>query len=70
MNLPPQQSKCLSYLSMGMTYKEIGEEMTLSPRTVEYYVNILKKKTGAKKRSALMYFFFSSTFKEKFLNHS
>jgi DNA-binding CsgD family transcriptional regulator len=58
--LPHQQNKCLEYLSRGMTHKEIGKEMVLSPRTIEYYMNIIKKKTGFKTRSELVQWFFDT----------
>ena len=58
--LPNQQNKCLGYLSRGMTHREIGKEMFLSPRTIEYYLNIVKKKTGSKTRSELVQWFFNT----------
>ena len=55
--LPTQQYKCLYHLTQGMSYKEIGREMNLSPRTVEYYMGIIREKTGNKSRRALVQFF-------------
>ena len=55
--LSKQQQKCLYFLSCGMTYKEIAQEMNLSPRTVESYMVTVKKKTGLTCRSKLVSFF-------------
>lgn len=57
MVLSYQQNKCLGYLTQGMTYQEIGDAMHLSPRTVEYYINIIRNKTGLTKRSRLVQWF-------------
>jgi DNA-binding CsgD family transcriptional regulator len=50
-----QQMKCGELLLKGLTTKEIGAQLRLSPRTVEYYIALLKKKTGARNRSHLMH---------------
>jgi DNA-binding CsgD family transcriptional regulator len=55
--LSEQQVKCLCHLTKGMTCKEIGSVMGLSPRTVEFYIDIIKRKTGNKKRSSLIGWF-------------
>lgn len=69
MILPPQQLRCLAYLSYGMTYKEIGIAMGLSPRTVEYYVRLIKKKRNEEKRSALTQWFLEAFFKAEKINN-
>lgn len=46
MGLSPQQKRCLDYLLKGMTYKETAREMDLSPRTIEHYIENIKKKLG------------------------
>ena len=52
-----QQERCLSYLVQGLTAKEIGIQMGLSRRTIEYYLAIIKEKTGIRKKSQLINFY-------------
>jgi DNA-binding CsgD family transcriptional regulator len=56
-NLSAQERRCLHFLRLGMSYKEIASEMVLSPRTVETYVGNVRKKTHLKKRSELVQFY-------------
>lgn len=63
--LSKQQYKCLYFLSQGMTYKEIALEMKLSPRTIEYYIEIIRKKTNRSSRRTLISFFWEQRFPEK-----
>lgn len=58
MTLPSQQIRCLYYLSRGMTYKEIDRAMDLSPRTIEYYIKLIREKTGIQTRCGLVQFFY------------
>lgn len=57
MAISNQQQRCIFYLSQGMTSKEIGTMMRLSPRTVEYYISIVREKTGLKRKSELVKWF-------------
>ena len=56
--LPAQQLRCLGLFVHGFTYKEIGREMNISPRTAEYYMGIVRKKVGLKYRSEFYKFFY------------
>lgn len=49
-----QEIKCLRLLITGKTIKLIGQHMSLSPRTVEYYLNNIKKKLNVKTKSELI----------------
>lgn len=49
-----QEFKCLAWLSRGKSVKEIGCLMTLSPRTVESYIDNIKHKVNANSRSHLI----------------
>ena len=42
--IPFQKKRCLELLSQGLCIKEISEKMSLSPRTVESYLHILRRK--------------------------
>ena len=42
--LSKRQVECLYYLVRGMTLKQIGKTLKLSPRTVEWYLEIVKNK--------------------------
>lgn len=52
--LPAQQTRCLHYLTKGLTAKQIAKEMRLSVRTIEYYISILKKKFGCHNSTELI----------------
>lgn len=56
-NLSVRQTECLFYLSQGRTYKEIAREMNISPRTVEYYIEIIRDKTGCARKYELVSYF-------------
>ena len=45
-SLSNRELQCLKFLAHGMRTKEIGQILTLSPRTVEGYTNNIKEKTG------------------------
>lgn len=49
-----QEIKCLQLLLSGKTIKLIGLHMSLSPRTVEYYLNNIKRKLQVKTKSELI----------------
>ncbi len=50
-NLTHRETECLFLLIRGKTAKEIGNFLTISPRTVEVYVENIKKKMCANSRS-------------------
>lgn len=58
--LSPKQKICLKHLLQGKTYKEIGEKMHLSHRTIEQYVENLKNIFGCQNKSELISFFNSN----------
>jgi DNA-binding CsgD family transcriptional regulator len=41
-----REIECASWVAQGLTNREIGSHMQLSPRTVEGYIENLKKKLG------------------------
>ncbi|OJX12820.1 MAG: hypothetical protein BGO77_04965 [Caedibacter sp. 37-49] len=56
-HLTKREFECLSWLSEGMTAKEIAIKMNISHRTVEQYVKSIKEKTNFYRRSQLVTFF-------------
>jgi DNA-binding CsgD family transcriptional regulator len=53
-DITKRQKECLHYLVRGMTIKEIGSILGLSPRTVEHYIEALKIKLDCNSRSQLI----------------
>ncbi len=49
-----QEIKCLRLLIASKTIKSIGQQMSLSSRTVEYYLNNIKRKLNVKTKSELI----------------
>lgn len=44
--LPKRQKEVLSALAKGLSAKQIALKLGISPRTVEYYIDIIKSKLG------------------------
>jgi DNA-binding CsgD family transcriptional regulator len=53
-SLTAKQIKCLYYLVQGMTIKQIGQQLNLSPRTVEDHLNSAKNKLNCYNRAELI----------------
>ena len=54
MRFSAKQRRVLYYLRSGMTYREIGEIMGISPRTVRYYVSELIQRFHVENRAQLL----------------
>lgn len=52
-----KETECLFHLSCGKTLKEIAHVTHLSPKTIEFYINNMKRKTGCTFRSQLINLF-------------
>lgn len=52
--LSKRQIDCLYYLVRGMTLKEIGIKLKLSPKTVEHYITAIKVRLQCRTRSELV----------------
>jgi DNA-binding NarL/FixJ family response regulator len=52
--LTARQRTCALHLLQGMKYKEIAEELQLSSRTIECYVNQLKQKLKCRSKVELV----------------
>ncbi|MDF1685076.1 MAG: helix-turn-helix transcriptional regulator [Legionellaceae bacterium] len=53
-HLPVQQNLCFKYLMEGKSAKEIARAMGLSPRTVEYYLSIIRQQLGCRSSRELI----------------
>jgi len=53
--LSAQQGRCLVYLTQGKSSKEIAGAMGLSPRTVDYYLDIIRKQLGCRSSKDLIF---------------
>lgn len=54
LNLSKRQSECLYYLVRGYSNKQIGEVLSLSNRTVETHVEVIKDKLACNSRQQLI----------------
>jgi DNA-binding CsgD family transcriptional regulator len=52
--LPPQQIKCLQLTALGLTAKQIAKKMRLTPRTVEFYLLVIKQKLACRNKLELV----------------
>jgi DNA-binding CsgD family transcriptional regulator len=52
--LSRREIDCLYYLTKGMTIKEIARNISLSPRTVEHYLESAKLKLNCRTRAELI----------------
>lgn len=52
--LTKRQSDCLLYLVQGLSLKQIGKKLKLSPRTVEHYLDAVKFKLNCGSRAELI----------------
>lgn len=52
--LSVRQQQCANLLLQGMTAKQIAKELNLSGRTIEHYIENLKKKLQCKNKAQLL----------------
>lgn len=52
--LSKREKDCLKYYLQGMSSRQIGAELELSYRTVEYYIEHVKNKLGCNRKSELI----------------
>lgn len=53
-HLSPQRSQCLLYLAQGKSIKEIASVMNLAPKTIEHYLELLRKELGCRSSKELI----------------
>jgi DNA-binding CsgD family transcriptional regulator len=49
-----REAQCTHYLLKGCTIKDTAQRLTLSPRTVEFYVKNMRLKVGATSKAHLL----------------
>ncbi len=59
-----REVQCMYLLSKGRTMKEIAKHLSLSPRTVETYINNVKNKIKCTSKSEIISFYEQSNFKD------
>lgn len=55
-NVSNRECEILSWLSNGLTAKEIAHQLNISPRTVEHHIKNVKEKTNLYRKSQLINF--------------
>jgi len=65
-SLPKQEARCMAHLLRGKSAKGIARELDLSPRTVEYYINRIKKKLKCRTKFELVDTVLESDFQANF----
>lgn len=53
----PRERSCINYLLKGKTAKEIARHLSLSYRTIEYYLANIRDKTGCRNKYELIAYF-------------
>ncbi|WP_131781565.1 helix-turn-helix domain-containing protein [Legionella gresilensis] len=53
-HIKQREAECLFYILRGKSAREIGPILNLSPRTIEYYLSMLKDKLNCKKKSDMI----------------
>lgn len=62
-----REHQCLCFLLHGFSAKETAKELSLSPRTIEFYLNTIKKKLGFISASDLNKIFIKNNVPDLFL---
>ena len=58
--LSPQETLCLNHLMQKKTYKQVGQQLGLSHRTVEFYVNNIRRKLKCRSKKELLRMFIAA----------
>ncbi len=64
LNLSAREIQCMTLIASGRTMKEIGKHLSLSPRTIESYLNSLKNKLGCTHKGDIISFYEQSDLKD------
>ncbi len=55
--LSDRERQCIHHMCLGLTAKQTGKELSLSQRTIEYYLDNIKNKVGVKSKFKLIELF-------------
>lgn len=69
-SLSKRELDCVRCLLLGKTMRETGEELFISPRTVETHLDNVKSKLGCHKKTDLMAMLFKNGFAQAILSRS
>ncbi len=61
--LKPLEMEIIHYISQGQTYRQIGEKIGRTEKTVEYYAGRIRKKIGVQNNSELLTYISRNYFK-------
>ena len=53
-DLSPRERDVAEHLLAGLTYREIGAQLYIAPKTVEHHVARIRRKGGAKSRAEML----------------
>jgi DNA-binding CsgD family transcriptional regulator len=53
-DLSPRERDVAAHLLTGLTYREIGAQLFIAPKTVEHHVARIRRKLGAQSRAELL----------------
>ena len=54
LQLTPREIDCINLLKKAFTVKDMARALSLSPRTVEDYINKIKKKLGCHRKAQIL----------------
>ncbi len=63
--LTQREAECVQLCLMGKSMKQVGVDLDLSPRTIEFYLKNIKEKMGIRKKSELLSVFNEMHFAEE-----
>lgn len=52
--LTPREYECICLIKQGMTMKQVANDLTLSPRTVEFYLQNIKQRFGVNRMGDML----------------
>lgn len=59
-----RQKQCLQLLAKGKTFKEIANALNITPRTVRFHLDLVKKQLSVKTKSQLIEYYLRTTAEE------
>lgn len=69
-SLTQREADCVYHLLQGTTFTQVAEVLQLSTRTVEYYVNNIKKKLDCRKKQEVVEKILKTQFLDNYLSQN